>query len=123
MGLATKFSLAAGCSAYRGYELACATVDSGSNIYETRIAEHLQSYLDKKPKEYITKIIYTEDEINAINEIQQNITSYRKDSVARFIIGDWDIESGWEDYLKEMKAIGVDEMLDIVQKAYDRCNK
>lgn len=40
-----------------------------------------------------------------------------------FIIGDWDIESGWEDYLKEMKAIGVDEMLDIVQKAYDRCNK
>ena len=46
-----------------------------------------------------------------------------KDSVARFIIGDWDIESGWEDYLKEMKAIGVDEMLDIVQKAYDRCNK
>ena len=97
--------------------------DSGSNIYETRIAEHLQSYLDKKPKEYITKIIYTEDEINAINEIQQNITSYRKDSVARFIIGDWDIESGWEDYLKEIKAIGVDEMLDIVQKAYDRCNK
>lgn len=112
-----------GAPAYRGYELACATVDSGSNIYETRIAEHLQSYLDKKPKEYITKIIYTEDEINAINEIQQNITSYRKDSVARFIIGDWDIESGWEDYLKEMKAIGVDEMLDIVQKAYDRCNK
>lgn len=112
-----------GAPAYRSYELSCATVDSGSNIYETRIAEHLQSYLDKKPKEYITKIIYTDDEINTINEIQQNITSYRKDSVARFVIGDWDIETGWEDYLKEMKAIGVDKMLEIVQTAYDRSNK
>ena len=34
-----------------------------------------------------------------------------------------DLMPTWEDYLKEMKAIGVDEMLDIVQKAYDRCNK
>ncbi len=112
-----------GAPAYRGYDLALATVDSGTNVYESRIAEHLQSYVDKKPKEYISKIIYTEDELSTINEIEQNITSYRKESVARFIMGDMDIDKEWDNYIKELKAIGVDDMIEIVQKAYDRSNK
>lgn len=108
--------------AYRSYELAFATVDSGSNIYETRIAEHLAQYQEKMPEEYITKIIYTEDETETMSEIQQNITTYRKECVASFIIGDMDIEKEWDSYLAEMKTIGVDELIKIVQTAYDRMN-
>ena len=108
--------------AYRSYDLSFATVDTGGNIYETRIAQHLPEYLEKMPKEYIAKVIYTEDETKTMSEIQQNITTYRKESVASFIIGDMDIEKDWDSYLKEMKAIGVDELIKIVQTAYDRTN-
>lgn len=109
-----------GAAGYRSYELSFSTVDSGTNIFETEIAKKLQSYIDKMPKEYITKLIYTEEEMDTVNEIQQNVEAYLKDSLTRFIIGDMDIESGWDSYLSELKAIGVEEMLNIAQDAYDR---
>lgn len=108
---------------YRSYELSFSTVDSGSNIFETEIANKLQSYMDKMPKEFITKIIYTEDEINEVNEIQQNIDSYLNDTVTRFIIGDLDIDSGWDSYMSELKSIGVENLIKTAQTAYDRMNQ
>ena len=105
---------------YRSYEMSFSTVESGNNIFETEIANKLKSYMDMIPEEYITKIIYSEEETDTVNEIQQNINTYIDDTVTRFIIGDLDIESGWDTYLEELKAIGVEELLDTVQKAYDR---
>ncbi|MDO5310681.1 MAG: extracellular solute-binding protein [Clostridia bacterium] len=109
-----------GAAGYRSYELSFSTVDSGTNIFETEIANKLQTYMDRIPKEYITKLIYTEDEIDTVNEIQQNIDAYKTDNITRFIIGDLDIESGWDSYVDELKKIGVDELVKISQDAYDR---
>ncbi|MGN0178325.1 MAG: extracellular solute-binding protein [Monoglobaceae bacterium] len=109
-----------GAAGYRSYALSFSTVDSGTNIFETEIANKLQTYMDKIPKEYITKLIYTEEEMDTVNEIQQNIDAYKTDNVTRFIIGDLDIESGWDSYVEELKKIGVDELVQISQDAYDR---
>lgn len=109
-----------GAAGYRSYELSFSTVDSGTNIFETEIANKLQTYMDRIPKEYITKLIYTENEIDTVNEIQQNIDAYKTDNITRFIIGDLDIESGWDSYVDELKKIGVDELVKISQDAYDR---
>lgn len=105
---------------YRNYELAFSTVATEGNIFETEIANKLQSYIDKKPKESIKKIIYSEEETEMINEIQRNIDSYLDDTVTRFIIGDLDIDSNWDSYMKELKSIDTEELLKTVQTAYDR---
>lgn len=112
-----------GTPGYRSYELSFSTVENKSNIFETEIANKLESYMEKIPKEYITKLIYTEDETDTISEIQQNIDSYRKDMITRFIIGDLDIDSKWDSYISELKSIGVEELIKTAQSAYDRANK
>ena len=38
---------------------------------------------------------------------------------ARFIIGDVDIETGWDEYLAELDNIGLPRYLELVQQAYD----
>jgi len=106
--------------AYRDYSISFGIVESGSNLFETEIANKLQSYLDKKPPESITKIIYTDDEMDFINEVQQNVDAYLKDSMASFVTGTTDIEEGWDDYINEMKNIGVEDMIKMIQNAYDR---
>ena len=108
---------------YRSYEISFSTVNSTSNIFELEIANKLQSYIDRKPKEYISKLIYTEDEMEIVNEVQQNVTSYLSDTVTRFIIGDLDIDKEWDSYIEELKAMDVEQMLEIAQTAYDRVNK
>jgi putative aldouronate transport system substrate-binding protein len=105
---------------YRDYALSFATVETEGNIFETEIANKLQSYIDKKPEEYITKLIYTEEESEIISEIQRNIDSYLDDTVTRFIIGDLDIDSNWDSYINELKSIDVEELIETVQTAYDR---
>lgn len=108
---------------YRSYALSFSTVENGSNIFETEIANKLESYKEKIPKEYITKIIYTEEETDEVNEIQQNINSYKNDMITRFIIGDLDVDAKWDSYIKELKSIGVERLVSTAQKAYERTNK
>ena len=40
----------------------------------------------------------------------------------KFITGDADIESGWEDYLASLDQIGLPELLEIKEAAMDRWN-
>ena len=37
-----------------------------------------------------------------------------------FLIGQEDIDKEWKNYLKELENIGMNDYLDILQKAYDR---
>ena len=108
---------------YRSYEISFSTVNSTSNIFELEIANKLQSYIDKKPKEYISKLIYTEEEMEVVNEVQQNVEAYLSDVITRFIIGDLDIDKEWDSYIEELKTMDVEQMIEIAQKAYDRVNE
>lgn len=105
---------------YRSYALSFSTVATEGNIMETEIANKLESYKERIPEEYIVKIIYTEEENETINEIQQDIDAYRNDIITRFIIGDLDIDSKWDSYINELKTIGVERLLEISQTAYER---
>ena len=42
---------------------------------------------------------------------------------ANFLAGNIDIESGWDAYLAEIDAIGVDAVVGTVQQVYDRMYK
>ena len=49
-----------------------------------------------------------------------DIDNYIKESTAKFITGELDIASGWDKYLADLDNMGLPEVLEIYQTAYDR---
>lgn len=72
--------------------------------------------------QYVPTLVFTPDEVDAMNEIQSTLDSYVRESIARFITGDLDIESdsAWDSFQSELEAIELGTFLEISQTAYDR---
>jgi putative aldouronate transport system substrate-binding protein len=77
----------------------------------------------KQPEETVNILIYTEEEQEKINELETNIKTYEAEQRVLFITGGRDIENEWDDYINELKAMGLDNYLEIVQTCYDRMFK
>lgn len=73
--------------------------------------------------EYVPTLVFTPDEVEDINEIKTTLQTYVNESIARFIVGDMDIENDWESFQAELQAIGLEDFLAISQVAYDRMAK
>jgi len=106
---------------YRDYHIGCGLV--GSDPLTIEGANVLPDYIAAKPKEVIGKIIYTEEELDTISEIQTAITSYLNDMTAQYIVGTRDINADWENFQNTLKNMGVDQLLKITQQAYNRTNR
>ncbi len=63
---------------------------------------------------------YTTAENEVLSTKGTDLSTYITESTAKFITGEWDIDSQWEVYLAECKKIGLDEVLEIRQAAYNR---
>ena len=68
------------------------------------------------------KVIFTEDELDQLGEIEATLRTYVDESMTRFALGDLDIEKDWDSYLKELENIGLSQYLEVSQIAYDRLN-
>ncbi len=77
-------------------------------------------YLARIPEEYVLALNFTPDEAEEVNEIQTTLRNYVRESIARFITGDLDVENDWASFQRELKNIGLDKYLEISQAAYDR---
>jgi hypothetical protein len=76
-----------------------------------------------KPKEVIPKLIFNSDEYREITELFTNLENYVTSSTAAFLSGNQNIDTYWNTYINELNNIGVQKMLTIVQKVYDRMYK
>ncbi len=72
------------------------------------------------PEDVVPPLLYTEEEQEIVDSIKVPLEEYVNECYARFITGDMDIEAEWDNYLAELKAIGIDEYREIAQAAYDR---
>ena len=77
-------------------------------------------YLPYAPKNPVPPILFTNDESKRQNELSTNLQKYVNESMARFAIGDLNIDAQWNNYLTELDKIGLKEYLVMEQKAYDR---
>jgi len=84
------------------------------------LARYVLSYMDKAPADAVGRLVYSYEETEEIKEIQSTINSYVAESIARFISGDMNIETGWDAYINELNKIGIDKYRANAQKAYDR---
>ena len=68
----------------------------------------------------VPPLTYSEDIAAELVELQSALNTYVSEMLARFTIGDADIETGWDDYLAELEKIGLPRYLELVQEAYDK---
>lgn len=83
-------------------------------------AKSYEYYFDKHPEKVLPLLHYTEAEAGQIQEALSNIPTYVNQTMAEFITGARDIESGWDAYMSELKGMGLDEWQKCAQAAYDR---
>ncbi len=72
---------------------------------------------------FIAKLIYTSDELDERAEIMTSTNSYVNSMLYEFVTGGKDIDKDWDAYIKELKALNIDRLLEISQTAYDRMKK
>ena len=69
------------------------------------------------PQDYVT---HTTDESETKSELESTIQTYCEECRLKFIVGDMDIEKDWDSYVTAVENMGLDELLEIYQAAYDR---
>lgn len=65
---------------------------------------------------------FTEDEQYVLDSRLTDIQTYYKEMEGKFITGVVDIETGWDEYCQTLEQMGVQEVLEVYQSAYDRWN-
>lgn len=60
---------------------------------------------------------------SAANVIENDLYTQVLMMTTKFIVGDTDIESGWEDYLASLEKIGLAELTEIKEAALARWNE
>lgn len=77
----------------------------------------------KEPTELAKRLLFTDEENTAINELRTTINNYINESIALFATGTLDVETGWDAYVQSIKDMGLDQYLQTSQAAYDRMYK
>jgi len=89
---------------------------SGANWKEDKS----QIFYNKVAPERVYKLVYTEDELSERSDIINVIDPYVKQMRYDFITGKVNIDSGWDAYIKELKGMNIDSLVEINNAAYDR---
>lgn len=67
-------------------------------------------------------VTYTSEESNAIGAIMSEIYDYRDEIFFRAVLGDIDIDSEWDNYIRSLDRMGLQDVLAVQQDALDRYN-
>ncbi len=69
---------------------------------------------------YVPPLRFFAEEIDEYNDLRATINTYVNESMARFIVGDLNIQTDWNRYVSELRAMGLNRFTEMKQKAYDR---
>jgi putative aldouronate transport system substrate-binding protein len=96
-------------------------VPQGEWDHETILYQARKNYYEMYgPKQVIPPLFYSEDVVEEVSELGTALHQYQDECTARFITGDMDIDTEWDKYVEEMKRIGIDRYIEIMQETYDR---
>ena len=86
----------------------------------TRYGENfVQDVIDER----VYKLVYTTDELDEIADLKNGIDSYVANARFEFITGAKNLDSDWDAYIKELKGLNLDRLVEINNDAYDRMSK
>lgn len=84
-----------------------------------RLDELQKYYFPHQVKENYPLVFLTAAELNRINQIETQVKEYTKQMKAKWLM-QGGVEKEWDGYLSQLNKIGLQEMMDIYQKAYDK---
>jgi putative aldouronate transport system substrate-binding protein len=91
--------------------------------YMSSVYKVLPDELRYAAKDPVLRFTYNEQEQEIINNLHSTILTYVRESFARFVMGDLNIDTDWNRYLGEFDKMGLKEVIEASQSAYDRMNK
>ena len=68
----------------------------------------------------VPPLSFDEDTAADVVELESSLGTYITEMIARFTVGDANIETEWEAYLDELETIGLPRYIELVQEAYDK---
>ena len=81
----------------------------------------IQNTFPNKVEWFDTNLLtLNEEEMEAYLDNWTDINAHISEMTAKFIIGDVDVEEGWAKYISDLEAMGLQEVIDAYQSAYDR---
>ena len=96
--------------------------ENGKLMYEAYKINNdsVEQALANKRAEIFDYAPLTADERDEVSDMKATVLDYVEEMTAAFLTGRKSIDSEWDNYLKELDKIGLDTVLEIYQKAYDR---
>ena len=85
---------------------------------ETMSRERYEPYA-QKVENILPPLYYSGDNVLEMTTMITNINTYVEESIAKFVVGDLNIDTGWAAYLQNLRNLGVDRYLQIIQSTYD----
>ncbi|MFF2090045.1 ABC transporter substrate-binding protein [Paenibacillus sp. NPDC058174] len=73
----------------------------------------------QKLENVLPPMFFTNDQAIEIADFSKTINDYVNEMVARFVIGDADLDKEWDSYLNNLKKMQLDKYLSIYQDVYD----
>jgi putative aldouronate transport system substrate-binding protein len=77
----------------------------------------------RKMESAVAGLIYNEQEQEVMDSLHSTILGYVRESFARFVTGDLNIDRDWDAYVAEFNKMGLPDVIKATQSAYDRMNK
>lgn len=94
--------------------------DSNTGLEALGVGTMQNTYPYKVDTFDLSVLTLTQDEQDTYNDSWTDINAYITEWTAAFITGDKDVEADWETYIKGLEAMGMQEVVDAYQSAYDR---
>lgn len=110
-------------NAGRGDALAGYVTSTEGNAQARALAfvEHVWPYVKDSSEVFPMAFLkFTEDEQFVIDQYWSEIKTYYVEMEAKFITGTVDIATEWDNYLKTLDQMGIADVLEVYQAAYDR---
>ena len=71
-------------------------------------------------KHYYPLVSFTDDEAKEKTNLETAISTYVQESSMKFLIGDMDIETDYDEFINTLKSMQIERLIEIYQTAYDR---
>jgi len=108
--------------AYRPNSLRLGAVEDKENPLESILYNETKTKYEPyrvKVETVLPPLNFTVDQSQELADLSKTIFDYTNEMMARFIIGDADLNAQWNEYLSTLKSMGLDRYLVIYQEAYD----
>jgi putative aldouronate transport system substrate-binding protein len=100
-------------------------IDTGDPFHVfTAMGKTIDSFVRyRKPEAAVAGLVYNEQEQEKMDELFSTILTYVRESFARFVTGDMNIDREWDAYVAEFSKMGLTDVIRAAQSAYTRMNR